>query len=1374
MENKPDFFNITVEELTGPNRKADAIVSADFTYLNNRGEDVRDIVVKGGTFYAMWTGTNWSMEKNDVVRVVDKYISQKFNELKTQGYEKVSLKFMRNSSSNLMKNFVKYCEDAPESLQVFNSKILFQNHTAKREDYSTFQLPYTPTNQPTPAFDELSSILYAPDQLDKILWCLGALFTGEIVNIEKFLFLYGPAGTGKGTIIKIIEMLLGQYIGGIDLKQLTSGSEYATGTLQELPLLIDSDTDLSRIKNDTPLLKITSHEEVFVRKLYQRPYPVTFKGLIITASNQRAQFRDSDSGIVRRLLKAVPTGHLIAGPRYKELMNNIQYELAGIAQKAIDTFSRLGAFYYANDIDIEMLEYGDSIFEFVRENVLMMQGNPTLSEVELLYKGMLEERGWETNGYKNRLRLGLQRFFETYTKDTKDEEGNRKRHWYRGFKYEEAFPESESKSKQVDGDNDKPKIELTVGRTTSRFDHDGRDWPAQYTTKDGNPIKKWDQVTTTLKEIDPTKLHFVRVPTEHIIIDFDAKNDKGEKDLNKNLELASFYPPTYTEVSKSGGGVHLHYWYNGDPTKLANRISDDIEIKVFNGGSSLRRKLISANDLPIAHISSGLPLKEEKKDMYKDVEHVMWTEKKLIDFIDSCIRKEHHGATAPEVSFIAKVLEDAYNSGVTYDIKHKQQEVLRFALSSTNQSKQCLKLVSEMKFQNLPEDESKSYSESLILPEEEMVFFDSEVFSNLYMIGWKKYGLEVPEDIYKGLEDCTSLAEIEKVLSNDWWKEHKDEIGIEINPTPQCVRQLFDTYPMIGFNNRDYDNHIAYGRMQGDDEMTCYKRSQAIIDKTKKDKRAKIWAANEISYADIYEFLDTKMSLKKWQIQLGIRHDELEYDWTRPLPEHAWGRCASYMLNDVTSEEKLFKSPDGQDAWNARKILAEINGLSPNVKTQTQAEKFLFGDDPNPQDKFNWYDLAKEFPGYNFDKFKHRSEYMGEDPSEGGYVYSEPGVHVNTVVLDIASMHPHSLIAMNYFGEYTPKFAALVDCRMDIKHKNIDRASRAFDDVDPELAYKLRPYLEGGSSKGLAHAMKIIINIVYGMTSAPWDNKFKDPRNIDNCIAKRGALFMIMLKHEVQEQGYQVAHIKTDSIKIVNGDKEIIDYCMKRANDFGYTFEHEHTYSRMALLNRSTVIAEIGWPEYEKGKWEAIGAQFGKKTNPFVYKTLLSQEDVVEEDFFVTKEVKTAIYLDDQYIGKNAQIYASVTGREISRTQASNVAQMIQSRWIKPNYMLKRESYGLDTYQLEEAKKQKIANELGIDIYEVKRIIDEGFPDTIIDKRVSVTGTSGYKWELSTNYKGFDDIDMTYYHQLVKEAVDDIYSVGDGNIIFKGTKYERT
>lgn len=66
----------------------------------------------------------------------------------------------------------------------------------------------------------------------------------------------------------------------------------------------------------------------------------------------------------------------------------------------------------------------------------------------------------------------------------------------------------------------------------------------------------------------------------------------------------------------------------------------------------------------------------------------------------------------------------------------------------------------------------------------------------------------------------------------------------------------------------------------------------------------------------------------------------------------------------------------------------------------------------------------------------------------------------------------------------------------------------------------------------MAFALKIPINSVYGMTSARFDNKFKDPRNIDNIVAKRGSLFMIDLKHFVQEQGFVVAHIKTDSIKI--------------------------------------------------------------------------------------------------------------------------------------------------------------------------------------------------------------------------------------------------
>ena len=56
------------------------------------------------------------------------------------------------------------------------------------------------------------------------------------------------------------------------------------------------------------------------------------------------------------------------------------------------------------------------------------------------------------------------------------------------------------------------------------------------------------------------------------------------------------------------------------------------------------------------------------------------------------------------------------------------------------------------------------------------------------------------------------------------------------------------------------------------------------------------------------------------------------------------------------------------------------------------------------------------------------------------------------------------------------------------------------------------------TSKDLANALKTAINSVYGLTSANFDNPFRDIRNKDNIVAKRGALFMVDLKNEVQKR----------------------------------------------------------------------------------------------------------------------------------------------------------------------------------------------------------------------------------------------------------------
>ena len=103
----------------------------------------------------------------------------------------------------------------------------------------------------------------------------------------------------------------------------------------------------------------------------------------------------------------------------------------------------------------------------------------------------------------------------------------------------------------------------------------------------------------------------MKVPENHIVVDFDIPDETGNKSFEKNLEAASKLPPTYAELSKSGQGIHLHYLYSGDPSQLSRIYDDHIEVKVFTGKSSLRRKLTKCNDLPIATISSGLPMKGE-------------------------------------------------------------------------------------------------------------------------------------------------------------------------------------------------------------------------------------------------------------------------------------------------------------------------------------------------------------------------------------------------------------------------------------------------------------------------------------------------------------------------------------------------------------------------------------------------------------------------------------------------------------------------------------------------------------------------------------------------------------------------------------------
>ena len=173
------------------------------------------------------------------------------------------------------------------------------------------------------------------------------------------------------------------------------------------------------------------------------------------------------------------------------------------------------------------------------------------------------------------------------------------------------------------------------------------------------------------------------------------------------------------------------------------------------------------------------------------------------------------------------------------------------------------------------------------------------------------------------------------------------------------------TLKLVGSYNRRYDNHICYARYLGYNNQQLYELSQKLIAGT---PGSMFGEAYNISYTDIYDYSSKKQSLKKFEIELGIHHMELDIPWDEPVPEDKIPLVVEYCVNDVVATKATHKSR--MQDFVARQILADLSGLTVNDTTQKHPAKIIFGNDRRPQESFVYTDLSKEFPGYEFDPTK--------------------------------------------------------------------------------------------------------------------------------------------------------------------------------------------------------------------------------------------------------------------------------------------------------------------------------------------------------------------------------------------------------------------
>ena len=1299
-----------------------------------------DLMIRGGDFYAIWLEARgmWSTDEQDVLDMIDYEVDKYAKENKEILGDHPKILHIRDSETRLIGQWHQFCQkDMRDSYHMLDEKLIFSNMPTSKKDYASKRLPYPLEKGSHDAYDRLMSVLYSPEERMKIEWAIGSIVSGDSKRLQKFMVLYGAAGTGKSTVLNIIQQLFEGYYSVFDAKALGSSSNaFALEAFKTNPLVaIQHDGDLSRIEDNTRLNSLVSHEIMTVNEKFRPTYSNQFKAFLFMGTNKPVKITDAKSGLLRRLIDVSPSGEKLSPKEYKVVTKQIAFELGAIAYHCQEVYlSNPGR--YDDYVPLGMLGASNDFYNYILDSyyVFKSEDSTTLQAAWAMYKTYCEDANVPYPLSQRLFKEELKNYFSEYSDRYNAADGNRVRSYYKGFRADKI----DGKDVGIISEPTKSTW-LEFYEQKSRLDEIYADCPAQYASNSGTPSQKWENVSTKLKDLDTHRLHYVRGPETHIFMDFDLPGDDGKKSFERNLEEASKWPPTYAELSKSGDGIHLHYIYTGDVSKLDPIYADHIEVKTFKGKSSLRRKLSKCNNLPIATLSSGLPLKGEKPMIDPNV---VQSEKGLRTTIQKCLRKEIHGDTRSNVDFIYKVLEDAYKSGMHYDVGDMENAVINFVMKSTNQADYCLKLATKMHFKSDDPADPIASNEN-----DPIIFFDVEVFPNLFLIVWKIQGPG---------HSCVRM----------------------VNPKPREVEELFH-YKLVGFNNRRYDNHILYAAMLGYSPMEIFKLSSRIInDHNNGDLFGE---AYNISYTDIYDFASAanKKSLKKFEIELGIHHQELGLPWDQPVAEDMWDKVAEYCENDVIATEATFDHLKAD--WNARLVLAKVAGMLPNDTTNSLSTRIIFGKEKHPQSQFNYRDMGDTsipthswvwppekdlpfksacdeynlfddlnrpvFPGYKYEygKSTYRDvNALNPNPDqqtvgEGGYVYAEPGIYWKVVVLDIASMHPSSIIAEQLFGlVYTKRFEEIKDARVAIKHKEFDKARSMLNGSLNEAI----DMIERGemTTDDLSLALKTVINSVYGLTSAKFDNPFRDKRNVDNIVAKRGALFMINLRNEVQSRGFTVAHIKTDSIKIPNATQEIIQFCFDYAKQYGYTFEHESTYEKMCLVNNAVLIAKYADPEWCKNEygyipekngkhpneWSATGTQFAV---PYVFKTLFSHEPIEFGDLCETKSVTSSLSLD---------MNENLPPDEHNYIYVGRVGQFCPIKAGCGGGLLMRETTNKTTGE-------------------------KGY--------AAATGSKGYRWLESESVRLLEKeacIDVSYYEALVDDARAAIAKFGDADWFIDG------
>ena len=190
----------------------------------------KDLMIRGGDFYAIWDEENgvWSTDEDRVSQMIDSMVRAKTAEVSQGTSDKVIPLLMKKSNSGMIDQWHKFVQkQMRDNFHPLDMNVIFANSPVCKEDYASQRLPYSLSDSEPVAWNDLVSTLYEEKEQPKIEWAIGSIVNGDSKYLQKFVVFHGPGGTGKSTILNVIQELFDGYCKTFNAKSLAGNEQFA-------------------------------------------------------------------------------------------------------------------------------------------------------------------------------------------------------------------------------------------------------------------------------------------------------------------------------------------------------------------------------------------------------------------------------------------------------------------------------------------------------------------------------------------------------------------------------------------------------------------------------------------------------------------------------------------------------------------------------------------------------------------------------------------------------------------------------------------------------------------------------------------------------------------------------------------------------------------------------------------------------------------------------------------------------------------------------------------------------------------------------------------------------------------------------------------